>query len=762
MRQQLLVVPVLFCVLLSTGQRNPEPWENIHLHFNKTTFLKGERLWFTAYIQDQKTQRPSVATTTLHLGVYSKDGEEIKRKLLYVANGISQGDIAIDSTFTGEEYTVMAWTQYMRNFPELLPYRQNIKVFDGGFSGTEELDNDIEIAVFPEGGVLIEGAYNQIGIMVTDGLGKGVALNDLELVDNNGKVLRSKITTNRLGQGKTGFLPEQDETYSLRLQNGVNTVVSKKLPKAIPGQIGMNVENNGKEKILFKLVAAEETFKKKAGASFSLAIYQDDFMVFEEVQIDKDEAVVALNRTALPYGVNAAVLLSDSLEPIAWRLFFNHRKQQNRTHTVVVEHCLSEFGDSLQVDLILPEGVEDGIRASLSVLPEAASGYNPAQSIISSFLVQPYLQQQLPNGRYYFQDINRRKRYELDKQLLIEGWGKYDWDTRTLEKAKLEFEMETGIPIQGKVIDANLIEEQQVFLFSQQFGDKVYADLGQEKDFSTVMNLFENDSLGVSLIGKKGKLRKPRVELGSIGFIKLDLNTSNWLVFNQIDRLSERQPETDQAFNLSKRTIALEEVTVTEKALAANKYQFTAGIEGRQIRDEDIKKYRSVLNYFRKLGYRVTVANGQVVVQSYNSPFPVAPVSINGMPATAVELMNMSLSSVQFITYNKSWLNPFIAMSINPDYVAPENRNRFIKFAIENGYARPQEYFRANYPDYDSALFKNFGALDWKASLWITSEIPTSITVPLHNQKGVKLYLEGMGQKGGLVSMAEEIAIDSE
>ncbi len=762
MRQQLLVVPVLFCVLLSTGQRNPEPWENIHLHFNKTTFLKGERLWFAAYIQDQKTQRPSLATTNLHLGIYSKDGKEIKRKLLYVENGTSQGDIAIDSTFTGEEYTVLAWTKYMRNFPKLQPYGQNIKVLDGDFLGTEELNSDIEIAVFPEGGVFIEEAYNQIGIRVTDGLGRGVALNDLELVDSNGKVLRSKITTNRLGQGKTGLLPEQDKTYSLRLKYRSNTVVSKKIPKAIPEHIGMNVENNGKEKILFKLVAAEETLKKEAGASFSLAIYQDDFVVFEEVPIDEDKTVVALNRTALPYGLNTAVLLNDSLEPVAWRMFFNHRKQQNRRQTVVVEHCLSEFGDSLQVDLILPEAVEDEMQASLSVLPEAASGYNPAQSIISSFLVQPYLKQQLPNGRYYFQDINRRKRYELDKQLLIEGWGKYDWDTRTLEKAKLEFEMETGIPIRGKVIDANLTEEQQVFLFSQQFGDKHYADLVRGKDFSVVMRLFENDSLGVSVIGKKGKLRKPKAELGFTVAVQPDLDVSNWLAFDQINRLPEKPPETSQVFDLSERIIALEEVTVTEKALVANKYQFTAAIEGRQIRDEDIKKYPSVLNYFRKLGFRVTVGNGQVVVQSYNSPYPVAPVSINGMPATAVELMNMPLSSVQFVTYNKSWLSPFIAISINPNYVAPENRNRFIKFAIENGYVRPQEYFGANYPDYNSALFKSFGALDWKASLRITPDIPTSIRVPLHHQKGVKLYLEGMGKKGGLVSISKEIVIDSE
>ena len=32
--------------------------ENIHLHFNKTTYLTNEKVWFKGYIIEKKTKKP--------------------------------------------------------------------------------------------------------------------------------------------------------------------------------------------------------------------------------------------------------------------------------------------------------------------------------------------------------------------------------------------------------------------------------------------------------------------------------------------------------------------------------------------------------------------------------------------------------------------------------------------------------------------------------------------------------------------------------
>ncbi len=737
--------------------------ENIHLHLNKTRFLKGEHLWFTAYVQDQQQQLPAAATANLHIGIYSEDGEEVVRKLLYVENGVSYGDIAIDSMFVDEKYTVLAWTNYMRNFRELAPYRQKINVIQESFQETEEDDSGLFIEVYPEGGHFIQGAYNQIGIRVVDGLGRGVALKNLELVDGQGKVIRPNITTNNQGLGKTGFHIENDQIYQLQVVYSNTIVAEKILPKAITNQAGLNVENNGRDKVLFKLIASKDTFDEKDGAPYSLAVYQGEFMVFEEVELHENEAVISMDRASLPFGINTAVLFNEALEPVGWRMFFNHREEETRLQSVTVEHCLTEFKDSLQVDIILPQFAKQTVRGSLSILPYNSRAYNPWNSILSSFLLEPYVNTGIGNNRYYFEEMDRRKRYELDKRLMIEGWGKYDWDSRKMEEIQLDFELETGIPIKGNVTDANLAVERQLYVIAEPSGAMDFTEINNDSTFTHSMVLYDGDSLGISVIGEKGKLRKRKV----VAKIGKEIIPGKAL-FDQMGfdgYYREGVPEeevTDPAFGLGDQVIALEEVVLQGRVVRDNKTNmFVTGAsegiitEGRIIGDTEIQRYNSVMAYLGTLGYTRSqgVDRDGFFIDILLSPKSNQPVSFNG------STLNLPLSRVQAIYFDAD-KNKFVNVVLRSSpYERPEDRNRFVKFLIEKGYARPQEYFSANYPDYNSAVFKNFGVIHWQGDLDINSEIPVSITVPLYNQSGVMLYLEGMGKEGALLSWAKKIEI---
>ena len=83
MKNFIVVSFVLFISLTLHGQINPiDSLENkyynfhelsredVYLHINKTTFLKGEDIWFTGYVQDRKTDLPSLKSTTLYVFLY--------------------------------------------------------------------------------------------------------------------------------------------------------------------------------------------------------------------------------------------------------------------------------------------------------------------------------------------------------------------------------------------------------------------------------------------------------------------------------------------------------------------------------------------------------------------------------------------------------------------------------------------------------------------------------------------------------------------
>lgn len=735
--------------------------ENIHLHLNKTKFLIGEQLWFKAYVWDQKQKVPSIGTTNLHVVIYNNQGKEIKRKLFLVESGMAQGDFVIDSTLTDTQYTVTAWTNFMQNFEQLTPFQQRIQILKNGIKSEDFLEKKMKISIYPEGGQLIEGAYNNIGIFIDNGLGQGIQLNDIELIDDRGKRIQHKITTNIFGMAKTAFWVEAEKSYYLQSKQQGLPLIRQRLTNAIKNRVGLSINNQGKEKVIFRLVSSKETLSAKDGDSYMLGVYQDDFLMLENIEIDEREPVISLAREKLPFGTLTATLFDEELSPVAYRMFFNHKNQESVIRHVEIDHGLTEFGDSLKLNLRLPKDIQEA-EVSLSILPKESLAYDADNSISSSFLLKPYTNKTFQD-RYFFDDMDRRKQYELDLRLMIEGWGKYDWSSKEQGEVELAFEMESGISFYGKVLDANLKEENQVVLLAELSTDVAFAEIDGNKSFKGSMVLFNGDSLGVGLIHKKGKLRKPKAE---IEFRKPDdfvvsvaRKLEKAVIKKQNDEVKEKI--RDEPLNIGERVIALDEVIVTENAYKKKKTEMFItddGIisEGRIIRDADIERYNSVLSYLATLGYRYSKgldADGFYVDVLLN-PKNNNPVSVDS------RLLSLPLSSVKAIYFDTE-KKIFVSIVLRDRaYESPEQRMKFVKFAVENGYSLPQAYFTPNYSDYGNQLFKSYGALDWKANISLSPRMPTVIKIPIKNQNGLQLYIEGMDREGYLISQKEDIVIN--
>ncbi|MEL6485469.1 MAG: hypothetical protein AAFP96_11570, partial [Bacteroidota bacterium] len=153
----------------------------------------------------------------------------------------------------------------------------------------------------------------------------------------------------------------------------------------------------------------------------------------------------------------------------------------------------------------------------------------------------------------------------------------------------------------------------------------------------------------------------------------------------------------DQNLNLGERTIVLEGVTVTQAARAKKVTFVTTGSkgtisEGRIIGDAEIKKYASALSYLSTLGYsksRVLDVDG-FYVDALLSPKSNTPVRVTGN-------MNAPLSRVSAIYFDidkRNWVN---IVERAETYVRPEDRIKYLKFLIKEGYVKPEAYFTPNY-----------------------------------------------------------------
>jgi len=731
--------------------------ENIHLHLNKTAFFKGEHLWFKAYVQDQNQGLTSSTTSNLHVGIFSKEGETLIKKMFLVNNGISYGDFKIDSTFVDESYTIMAWTNFMKNFEVATPFLQKIKIIGTTKQTATKVKDDMAILIHPEGQQIVADTYNSVGLMVYDKALKPIKTDMIQLITEDGTLIRSNIQTNGLGQGRFGFFADSSESYFLKIKDANGNLITKKLEINLQKGIAISVDNTAKEIVVLKPKWSNSTLNSGEGTRFSMAIFNhisDSF--FHRHQLEIDSEPISVNRNLIPNGINTAVILNEEMRPVSQRIFFNKQTRSKRMHSVEVSYCLTKSQDSVQIDLVLPEG-DERANLSMSVLPAETSAYFPSNSITSSFLVQPYLEQQFIDGSYFFEGTKRSRDFQMDTRLLMEGTEKFNGYLTVDDGQNNTYEFENNIAFNGKVLDADLRSEKQVSIISQSFGKVNFLNLASDKSFEGNLPLLEGDSILISVLDHKGKLRKPKAEIYFKNDDEDTFDYAKWL-----GNMGQVDPEPmllkiDEDLSLTDRTIPLDEVVVSERAKDTTKFQITTEIEGRIIDKIALSRHPSFVSYIQKLGFQIRpdVQKGGIGVYVFGSPgFVPVPVLIEGVPANPGELMSMPLSSIKSMVYNKYVMphqGPFISLSLRYDYDELYGREgRFTSIYISKGFSRTQSYFTPNYPDYGSFLYKKYGAVWWEGQLEVNSEVPYSITVPLNEQKELKVILEGMSATGFL------------
>lgn len=62
-----------------------------YLHLNKTSFLKGEEIWFQSYVIEQNSKKLHPTTSNLYVAIFDKNGNLKEQKLIHIKEGIGAG-----------------------------------------------------------------------------------------------------------------------------------------------------------------------------------------------------------------------------------------------------------------------------------------------------------------------------------------------------------------------------------------------------------------------------------------------------------------------------------------------------------------------------------------------------------------------------------------------------------------------------------------------------------------------------------------------
>ena len=754
------------------------PRETLFLHTNKTTFILGEEIWFKAYVYDRKNNLSSKATSNIYLGIYDASGNQLDKKLYLAREGAAIGNFAIDSTFASGDYFLKVSTNWMKNFNEDDSFVQKIKIINPKIKEIETKKiNDIEydFQFLPEGGHILYGVKNNIGIKAINDLGKGTS--STGVISNSKDDEVASFKSNFLGIGKFSFTPLKGERYKAKitLENGKS--FEKTIENIKENGIVISVNNIRNDKTIITLSTNEESFNKIKDKPYKLLLHKDGNVKSIPIAFTNTKELIVIASTDLFKGVNTVTLFDSENRPLLERMFFNN--SMIKEYKFSINKTGSDI-DSLIYQIKSTNSLNNEIlTTSISVLPSETKSYNQDHTIVSAIYLKPYLRGAVENPQYYFSNSDRKKKFELDVLLLTQGWSRYSWDKIFTSQPKPSYDFENGIAING-FVNSKLKKITSLFLFPTKQNKATFINIDDNGKFN-LKNFYPeaNEEVRFSYYGKNGKMKRPSMNLSYIKFMDSDnINTNDYKSFLSFYK---DKNEISEQFFIDDSYESLEEIRIKTDLRKKLRKELRDPIltNGRitKITEEEVNRYPNLTDFIQSNGFDVFLGDGatsklgDVVVLSRGRGGAAAPtIFLDGIIISDLSvLLNLSTDKIDKVVIDKTGIGLGLSGGfggaikifrrkgiLNTSGKASYNDKYFGNISAY-GFQPVKEFYAPVYASYRSQTFKDYGVIHWEPNIAISKANSGSIKTYDTGLDEINFYIEGISSDGSVFSQVIKI-----
>lgn len=752
------------------------PREVAYVHLNKSTLIKNEMLGFNAYIFDKYTKKPSTVTKNLYCTITDKNNKVIKSKMVKVTDGLSPNVFKIDSLFTSGEYTFRAYTNWMLNFDERNYYEHSLTVIDPDKqkeSVRKSVKRVFTTQILPEGGHLVSDVRNNLGVIVKDADGFGLANASGVIVDSKNQTIK-EFTLNQFGIAKVALIPENKETYRVVISNGDEKIST---PISDIDNIGFNMSLfNFPKKIalMFKTNAASASYLQ--GKSYILAIHNGSNVKTTTFKFNGKQSVIKTlsNKDLLP-GINIFTVFDpDQNTPILERLYFNW---DGISTTSISNMKLKGTRDSLTVSLKVAEDLDLSKIQNLSVsaLPRSTRSYQFNSTMASQLHLNPYVKGFIENAGYYFTEPTGKTKSDLDNLLITQGWSSYDWST-IFQKQVINHRFESGIDVVAKI---NNEKDKSFMVYPIKDSKPNVIQIKDTDSQFTHTNLFPfgEESYGASVLKRNGKTRKAAMFLRfypseipdfSISSYKIPLKNSLFSLssLNTTPLATNWDTEDSELLNevvLKSEYRRSERIEKIKNASFGNVHVFD---------DSDRKNIRSIAQYLSGRGFRITQSSiGRFSITDRNpiSPNALTPsFMINDVITEDFNFIQYTpMDIVDFIEINRGGIGmgvrggrTWIRIVTNPTLSFQDANSagkRVSRYPFSLTFSSPKKYYTPVYSSYSSEFFRNYGVISWIPNVKFSDDGTATFKIPRNYDDSIILYIEGIINGNNIISQTKTI-----
>jgi hypothetical protein len=752
--------------------------EVAYLHLNKSTYIKGEDIGFTAYILNKSDKMPSLVTTNLYVSIEDENEQILKQQLIRVENGITSNTIEIDSSFSTGNYTIKAYTSWMCNFNEQNHFVETIRIIDPKIEEPIEHNHrntSIDAQFLPESGHLLHNVENTLGVVIKDHKGYGIQYIKGEVIDENNQVITT-FETNRLGIGKFSLITNADTDYRVKI---------KKADKNFNFKLNQDIHKNGvilsvkrlQSNVFVSVTTNDNTLESLKNKRYTLMVHNGD--AYEAIAInftDTTTIIKVIDTNNSPKGINILTLFNENNKPIAERLFFNYQDiGVIKSNDVTV----LKSRDSLSVKLNFKDSDTNIYGAmSVSVLPEETKSYNRAHNIMSYTLLKPYVKGKVEQAKYYFTDIDAKKQYELDNLLITQGWSSYNWGTVFNPTTHQTYPFEQGIKIKANINpnDRNTSTDLSYVMHAVNDQEPRFFEIKKGGTNFLIENVFPDSTstIYLSKITKSDGLLPAKLYLQFFPTKIPPLLNNTVLLEPKLDYKSIEKfadYSNNMSFNTSNKVQNLDEVTVTSRVPLKRQRQnkLSRGRLGK-ISVVDEQDENSFLTLWRFLIYKAWIL---LPPTAYGPEGPRTRINstenrggpnsvnfyLNDVLLIDVEVLDpIFLSEVDFVEINRYGVgngmrspNGFIKIYTHksPKRRYPKTTTKAYKLPLT--FSEQKKFYIPEYKYYNDDFYRFYGTLDWKPNLKIDEEGSISFKIA-KPEIPIRLFIEGITENGQFIS----------
>jgi len=504
-------------------------------------YVAGDVVYFKAYVTMGERHEPSTISGVLHVDLIDKNDALLKSISLQLINGTGWGDFALPDTLQKGAYRIRAYTQWMRNDKKPYFFDQFISV-----SSVNNVDRVAEnttqglkpeLQFFPEGGNLVIDVPSKVAFKAVGTNGMGINVTGV-VVDNDHKEV-AKINSAHLGMGTFNFIPEDGKTYKAMVTFGDGSQYSVNLPAAESKGLALFVNTDDPSKVSIEIRANRAYYKENTNKPLNLLVYYAGTLKRYTPKLESEVLGLDIPANTLPTGIIQVTLLSGTGEPLNERLAF---VQNPDLLNLSVTANKQSFAPRENVQLNFNAKDKNGMPVtgsfSVSVVDESKISVDETaeNSILSYFLLSSDLKGYIEKPNFYFTNINKETRADLDMLMLTQGYRRFSWKELENDNSAATanaYTPENGIDISGtlKTKSGEPIANCVITLIPQA-GGGVQIDTTNSQGKFRFANVSATKSVlkVISPVGKKGLLvfdkpvMEPAIESRNPAEAKFDAN----------------------------------------------------------------------------------------------------------------------------------------------------------------------------------------------------------------------------------------------